>query len=138
MSPSSSAAADRRCPLCRSRSATPLTPSRVLGRTICHECDSLLGLGFSNYDRPPPAALYPATWVYDRIVELTGLDYLAAKRLWLEEVATFLRGIRDCERDAAQFTRNRGRTPQQALRENREEMVRIDRLLGRGEPGRKE
>ncbi len=73
------------CPLCELTSSVAEKYCPVTQRDICYDCDDLIGLGFSNYDDQPPSHFYPATWVYDRIKELTGLSYQEAKKLWLED-----------------------------------------------------
>jgi len=62
------------CPICELSSKIPLKHSSLVQTEICGDCDYLIGLGFSNFDKQPPSYLYPATWVYNRIEKITGLS----------------------------------------------------------------
>ncbi len=105
--------------------------STIVDLEICFDCDRLIGLGFANFDAAPDESLYPATWVYERIYELAGLSYLRGKRRWLNEVVHYLEGVMASGCEAIQdYQRCCKKTPEQALRKVRKDIVRVERLLG--------
>lgn len=88
------------CPVCgepaeEALSGPELSKNPVLDELICGDCDYLIGLGFANFEvkplpfggdlEPDPGGegFYATAWVYDRLEEITGCDYVTLRDLWL-------------------------------------------------------
>jgi hypothetical protein len=74
-----------KCPVCEQIVNDHLVTCSVLEVGICSDCDYLIELGFANYETQPPSYLYPATWVYDRIMAMKNIDFKTAKDAWKNE-----------------------------------------------------
>ncbi len=120
----------RKCPVCELLLATQFELSSIVGVKICGDCDYLIGLGFSNYDEQPKSEMYPATWVYDRIYALSNVGYLEGKKLWLYEFVEYLETLIATGGEAVQeYQRCRNITPEHALQEVRQDIMRVELLL---------